>query len=52
MKALEPLPYFTATTDGALKVIAVLATDTLPAGTITHGGLAYHPDGSLYVVVE
>ncbi len=52
MKTLGPIPYTTATATGDLKTIAVLVGDALPAGTIKHGGFAYHPDGSLYVVIS
>lgn len=50
MRGLTPFPYFTADENGNLKVIGVTAAEALPAGTIYHGGLAYHPDGSMYVV--
>ena len=49
-RALEPFPYFTADANGNLKVIGTTAAETLPSDTIYHNGLAYHPDGSLYVI--
>lgn len=50
MKTLQPFPYSTADASGNLKVIVVAASESLPVGTIKKDGLAYHPDGSLYVV--
>jgi hypothetical protein len=35
---------------GLVKVIGTTAVEALPAGTIKKDGLAYHPDGSLYVI--
>lgn len=51
MKTLTPFPFGSPTTAGELKVIAVGANDTLPAGTIKKDGLAYDPNGYLYVVI-
>jgi hypothetical protein len=47
---LQPFAYFTTDGNGVLKVIGTTAAAALPAGTIKKDGLAYHPDGSLYVI--
>ena len=50
MKTLVPIPYLTPDANGNAKVIGTTAAEALPAGTIKKDGLAYHPDGSLYVI--
>lgn len=51
MRALRPFAYYSATASGELKVIAVGVNDTLPADTVKKDGIAFHPNGYMYVVI-